>query len=90
MKYTKKPGVVDAIQYGYELTDDVKAFVGEIDRWTSYSDAEKKQGSYSFFTPTRRRVYVKTGDYLVKDILGGVYGYTPEIFNAMYTTLNVD
>jgi hypothetical protein len=88
-KYQKKPVIIEAIQYTYPATQDLKNWMGasvgtESKARHMYAKGELEIVGLEDGHDSRCKHIATEGDYIIKGIKGEFYACKPEIFIACY------
>ena len=86
-KYTKKPVVIEAIQYKGYMTDDVKNFIG--DSLISESRWGDEGGPVGYFIKTLEGTsyMLDKKDWIIKGVKSEFYPCKPDVFEMTYEKL---
>lgn len=87
-KYRTKPCEIEAIKWNGTNLDEVKEFVGE-SLFYQINDAGWKAGVVApgvemVIKTLEGNMFVSTGDYIIKGLLGEFYPCKPDIFEKKY------
>lgn len=79
MKYTKKPVVIEAVEFTYPPTEEFKAFI-------NFDGARKVviKNNFAVIETLEGNMTANIGDYIVRGINGELYPCKPDIFKQTY------
>jgi hypothetical protein len=88
-KYTKKPVVVEAIQYKGYMTDEVENFIG--DSLISESRWGDEGGPVGYWIKTLEGTsyMLDKNDWIIKGVKGEFYPCKPDVFEMSYEKTDI-